>query len=225
MPTDNRRMKSVSHNPRSVLDTIWAFPPNRETLGGTAYFIVENSQNILIDCPSWTAEVQSFLEQQGGVHKLVLTHRQGMSPAILDIQNTFGTEVILQEQEAYLLPKVAVTSFQTSIELTSTIQVLWTPGHSPGSSCVYYQPQGVLFTGRHLLPDATGQLKPIRTAKTFHWLRQLRSVKLLLERFTPETLRYFCPGAHIGFLRQQRVIGDAYDQLQQLDLAALQQTD
>jgi glyoxylase-like metal-dependent hydrolase (beta-lactamase superfamily II) len=215
----------VSYSPRAVLDAIWAFSPNRETLGGTAYLIVENSQNILIDCPSWTTEIQSFLQQQGGVHSLILTHRQGISSAILDIQNAFGTEVIIQEQEAYLLPQIPVTTFQRSFELTPTVKVLWTPGYSPGSSCVYYQPQRVLFTGRHLLPDATGQPKPMRTAKTFHWRRQLHSVELLLERFTSQTLHYLCPGAHTGFLRQQRFIGDAYSHLEQLDLAALQHTE
>ena len=38
--------------PRSVSETIFAFPPNRETLGGTAYLLLEPSGNILIDCPA-----------------------------------------------------------------------------------------------------------------------------------------------------------------------------
>jgi hypothetical protein len=29
--------------PRPVFDTVFAFPPNRDTQGGTAYFIVDNS--------------------------------------------------------------------------------------------------------------------------------------------------------------------------------------
>ncbi|MGL5193174.1 MAG: MBL fold metallo-hydrolase, partial [Chroococcales cyanobacterium] len=39
--------------PRAVLDNIFAFSPNRETLGATAYLIVENNANILVDCPPW----------------------------------------------------------------------------------------------------------------------------------------------------------------------------
>jgi hypothetical protein len=46
-----------------VLENIYAFPPNRDTLGGTAYFIVENQANILIDAPPWNPTNQQFIEQ------------------------------------------------------------------------------------------------------------------------------------------------------------------
>jgi len=61
----------------------------------------------------------------------------------------------------------------------------------------------------------------LRTSKTFHWKRQIRSVKSLRDRFTPETLNYICPGANTGALRSQGVIDQAYHRLAQLDLAAL----
>jgi hypothetical protein len=65
---------------------------------------------------------------------------------------------------------------------------------------------------------------PLRTAKTFHWLRQIKSVELLRDRFTPETLQYICPGASTGFLRGKRAITQAYQRLARLDLGALLQT-
>ena len=61
---------------------------------------------------------------------------------------------------------------------------------------------------------------PLRTAKTFHWRRQLRSVAQLRDRFSPETLSLICPGASTGFLRGQRGIEAAYRQLAALDLQA-----
>jgi glyoxylase-like metal-dependent hydrolase (beta-lactamase superfamily II) len=233
----------MSKEPRAVLDSIWAFPPNRETFGGTAYFIVENSQNVpetvaknisenisqnvsqnvLIDCPSWDDNTQAFLQHQGGVQHLVITHRQGASPAAASIQNCFGCQVWVQEQEAYLLPDVAVTSFHQSIPITDNLQIFWTPGYSPGSACVFLAEQGVLFTGRHLLPDQQGSPKPLRTAKTFHWPRQIKSVRGILERFDDQSLRYLCPGANTGFLRHQRFIDHAYQKLEQLDLLQLSQ--
>jgi glyoxylase-like metal-dependent hydrolase (beta-lactamase superfamily II) len=237
----------LSKEPRAVLDSIWAFPPNRETFGGTAYFIVKNSdrfqnatqvtltsdgqndsqsdsrtvpQNVLIDCPSWDDNTQAFLQQHGGVRHLIITHRQGASPAAASIQHYFGCQVWVQEQEAYLLPDAAVTSVHRLVQMTDGIQILWTPGYSPGSVCVYDSQQGgVLFTGRHLLPDLHGNPKPLRTAKTFHWPRQLNSVCDLLTRFDNRSLRYLCPGANTGFLRQQRYIDDAYQKLAQLDLS------
>jgi glyoxylase-like metal-dependent hydrolase (beta-lactamase superfamily II) len=230
-----QELASMSKQPRPVLDSVWAFPPNRETFGGTAYLIVENSlsipqnvlnnvpNNILIDCPSWDDETQSFLAQQGGVQWLVLTHRQGMSSAVANIQERFGCQVLVQEQEAYLLPDVTVTAFSSGRSITPNIEVFWTPGYSPGSACAYYQPHGLLFTGRHLLPDTSGHPQPLRTAKTFHWPRQLKQVQQILERFDDDSLQYLCPGANTGFLRQQRLIDHAYTKLQQLDFHALRQ--
>lgn len=48
-----------SHNkpPRPILSRIFAFAPNRDSLGGTAYFIAQETGNILIDCPAWHASV------------------------------------------------------------------------------------------------------------------------------------------------------------------------
>lgn len=200
---------------------IYAFPPNRETLGATAYFIVEEA-NILVDCPAWNSTNQHFLQQQGGVQWLVLTHRGGIGRA-REIQQTFNCQILIQEQEAYLLPGLTVTAFQHTFTLTARSHTLWTPGHSPGSSCLYFHEfGGVLFTGRHLLPNPQGQLLPIKTAKTFHWPRQLRSVEKLFAEFTPETLQVICPGANTGFLRGQHLIHHGYEQLQQYqDLSQL----
>jgi glyoxylase-like metal-dependent hydrolase (beta-lactamase superfamily II) len=211
--------------PRIVFNTIHAFPPNRDTLGGTAYLIVENEGNILIDCPAFDQTTLDFLHSQGGVRYLFLTHRAAIGKTV-EIQKTFNCEILIQEQEAYLLPEVSVTTFGREFTIHSTFQLIWTPGHSPGSSCLYYSHEGgILFSGRHLVPNKQGHPVPLRTAKTFHWFRQIKSVKLLLERFTSETLHYICPGANTGFLRGKRAIDHAYQQLAELDLAALMQVE
>ncbi|HEY9643667.1 MAG TPA: MBL fold metallo-hydrolase [Coleofasciculaceae cyanobacterium] len=205
--------------PRPVFDTVLAFPPNREMLGGTAYFILENSGNILVDCPSWEPHNQAFLQEKG-VRWLFLTHR-GAIAKVKEIQQILDCQVLIQEQEAYLLPGVPVTTFQQEFELSPTSQAIWTPGHSPGSACLYYAGQGgVLFTGRHLLPNAQGEPLPLRIAKTFHWRRQIAQVQKLRDRFSPDTLSFICPGANTGFLRGQRAIDRAYERLSQLDLDA-----
>lgn len=203
--------------PRLILGTkdthpsgaIYAFPPNRETLGGTAYLIVEEVK-ILIDCPAWNPTNQAFLTEQGGIDWLVLTHRGGHAQ-VRDWQERFNCRVLVQEQEAYLLPGLSVTPFQEEFQLTPRTQAMWTSGHSPGSACLYYQGWGgVLFSGRHLLPTPQGQLAPIQTAKTFHWPRQLRSRDRLRQTFNPDTLQYICPGANIGFLRGNYYVESGY---------------
>ncbi len=214
------QQESVSPKPpRAVLEKILAFPPNRDTFGGTAYLIVRNEGNILLDCPAGNEINQKFLQASGGVRWLFITHRGGIGKTPELLQATFDCEVLIQEQEAYLLPGLRVTKFQQEFSISHDAQVIWTPGHSPGSSCLYYGIEGgVLFSGRHLLPNQLGEPLPLRTAKTFHWPRQIKSVQLLLERFTPETLQYICPGANTGFLRGKRVIDQAYQRLQRQSL-------
>jgi glyoxylase-like metal-dependent hydrolase (beta-lactamase superfamily II) len=202
----------LSDNKTPTTAKIYAFPPNRDTLGGTAYFIVEEA-TILVDCPAWNTTTHDFLRQQGGVQWLVLTHRGGIGKA-REIQQAFQCSILIQEQEAYLLPGLTVTPFQQTFTLTDHSRILWTPGHSPGSACLYFAGLGgVLFSGRHLLPTPEGQIGPIKTAKTFHWPRQIKSVHYLLNEFNPTTLETLCPGANIGFLRGQFPVQKGYEQI------------
>lgn len=191
-------------------------------MGGTAYLIQESTGNILVDCPAWDEGNQTFLSQQGGVRWLFLTHR-GSIGKVAAIQSALDCQVVIQEQEAYLLPEIQVTSFQNEMALSPQSQALWTPGHSPGSACLYHAAHGgILFSGRHLLPNQQAEPVPLRLSKTFHWPRQLKSVQRLLERFSPESLGHLCPGANTGFLRGERSIDQAYERLAALDLQALQ---
>ncbi len=222
-----RQTVTASKPPRLALkgedgcsaDAVFAFAPNRHTLGATSYLIVETDGNILVDCPAWDETNQAFLQAQG-VRWLVITHRGGMGN-VRAIQQALGCEVVIQEQEAYLLPGLSVTVFQAALSLNAHSRLIWTSGHSPGAACLYHQAWGgVLFSGRHLVPDRHGNPVPLRTAKTFHWLRQIRNVQTLVDQFTPSTLRFICPGANTGFLRGQPAIVDPYPKLLQLDLQA-----
>jgi glyoxylase-like metal-dependent hydrolase (beta-lactamase superfamily II) len=200
--------------PHLVLQNVFAFAPNRDTLGGTSYLIVSNSnsklaQNILIDAPAWNQTNREFIASQGGIQSVIVTHRGGLGQ-MATIAKDLVREVIIQEQEAYLLPDTPTITYhqthQISLATESTsanlLQIIWTPGHSPGSACIYYA--GMMFTGRHLLPDRQMNPQPLQTAKTFHWPRQLRSVKKLQELF-PQ-VQYLLPGASSGLLRGQGYI-------------------
>ena len=209
-------------SPRLVLPGVFAFAPNRDTLGATSYLIVDKSGNILLDCPAWNEANQEFLLAQGGIKSLVITHRGGIGKQVLQMQQTLNCQVILQEQEAYLLPEVKVGSFAENLTISTDLELIWTSGHSPGSSCLYWQQHGgVLFSGRHLLPKSPTAIAPLRTAKTFHWWRQLNSVAKLCDHFSAATLKYILPGANIGYLRGKGYIENAYEQLSAMDLTVL----
>lgn len=214
-------------NPRQVFETIFAFPPNRATLGGTAYLVQDasvpdkrhqSSVNVLVDCPAWTNQTVNFLELNGGVQWLVITHR-GAAGEAKQFQHHFQCAIVVQEQERYLLPGCEVQSFQETLSLTPLNNLIWTPGYSPGASCLHHRRYGgVLFSGRHLLPTQAGNPQPIRFSKTFHWPRQLHQVDCLRTQLNETTLHYICPGANTGFLRGNYAIANAYKALQSLDL-------
>ena len=210
--------------PRSILPGIFAFAPNKDTLGATAYFIVDKTDRVLIDCPLWHESHRDFVMSHGGAKQLIITHRGSIGKQLLQLRSDLNCEVIIQEQEAYLLPEVTVTSFRDNLTVNSELELIWTPGHSPGSSCVYWQQRGILFTGRHLLPKSVSEIAPLHTAKTFHWWRQLDSVAGLGDRFSADTLQYIIPGANTGYLRGQGYIDDAYQKLTQIDLARLKKS-
>ena len=203
-----------SKSPRLILPGIFAFTPNRDTLGATSYLIVDKIGNILLDCPAWNEGNQEFIQAQGGVSSLIITHRGSIGKSVLEMQKTLNCQVIMQEQESYLLPEVEVTPFAEQMAIGDNLELIWTCGHSPGSSCLYLsQEGGILFTGRHLLPKSKTEIAPLRTAKTFHWGRQLNSIKLLRDRFNADNLKYILPGANTGYLRGQGYIDNAYNQL------------
>lgn len=210
-------------NPKQIFDTVFAFPPNRDTLGGTAYLITPgdgHSQpgNILVDAPAWDETNQEFLQKQGGARWLFITHRANLGQAST-IRKALGCEIVIQEQEAYLLPATPNTSFCREFSFTEQAKAIWTPGYSPGAACLYYRSYGgVLFTGRHLLPNRQGNPEPLRFSKTFHWPRQLRTLHAIQRDFSPDTLAHLCPGANIGFLRGQPTIPYAYERLSQLNI-------
>ncbi|MEM6500769.1 MAG: MBL fold metallo-hydrolase [Cyanobacteria bacterium P01_C01_bin.89] len=235
--------------PQAAFESVFAFSPNRATLGGTSYLILGNRAdgvggttgepgpnlksgngdlsssdlslpgnglqesghpslylqgNCLIDCPPWDEGMAELLRERGGIDWFVITHRDGIATlkTVRDIQNAFNCRVIIQEQEAYLLPGLELNTFHRDLAIAADLQVIWTPGYSPGSSCVYLNRHGgILFSGRHLLPTPEGKLRPQRQPKTFHWPRQLQHVEALRSRFTAHTLQHCCPGANVGFVK------------------------
>ena len=229
MPQNSTKITASHGNtksPRLIMPGIFAFAPNRDTLGATSYLIVDKIGNILLDCPAWNEVNQEFLQSQGGIDSLVISHRGGIGKNVLQMQQALNCRVIVQEQDAYLLTEVEITSFNDNLQIDAELELIWTPGHSPGSACLYWQQQGgVLFTGRHLLPKSKTEIVPLKTAKTFHWWRQLNSIAKLRDRFNAETLKYILPGANTGYLRGIGYIENAYAQLQALDLTTLRSTE
>jgi hypothetical protein len=67
--------------PNLTPNSIFAFPPNRDTLGATSYFIATNEGNILIDSPALEQTNLDFLSLHGGVRWFFISHRGAIGKA------------------------------------------------------------------------------------------------------------------------------------------------
>lgn len=164
-----------------------------------------------------------FVHRLGGVSQIILTHRGGLSEQLPKIASALGCTVIVQEQEAYLVSQsIPRQTFHHEMTWEDGDRLFWTPGHSPGTCCYYHaQENGILFTGRHLIPNQDGEPSPLKTSKTFHWPRQLKHVQRLQTDFNSDSLHYILPGANLGRLRGAKYIEQAYEKLSYLRMDAL----
>ena len=63
-------------------------------------------------------------------------------------------------------PDVLLQGGETIASGTFNLQVVWTPGHSPGHICLYEPSQKVLFSGDHVLPVITPNISLTPTMTT-----------------------------------------------------------
>lgn len=214
--------------PREVRPGLWLFAPNRDTQGGSAWWLAHpgpaGSTGVLIDCPAWSEANLQFLQAQG-CGQVVLTGRQGHG-RIRRFQEALDWPVLVQEQEAYLLPGVRrLHGFAAAHDLAAGLQLLWTPGPTPGA-CVLLATaaaaaDSLLFCGRLLSPRAPGLVGPLRTSGSFHWRRWLESLERLRGWLPPQAPGWLASGAGLGALRGEVLVPQGRRVLEGLDLQVL----
>ena len=118
------------------------------------------------------------------------------------LQEHIGWPVLVQKQEAYLLPKVhSLQTFSDQHFTGSCLCLLWTPGPTPGN-CVAHisSPYNILFCGRLLTPLRPGKIGPLRNGRTFHWHPQLESLTRLRSWIPSDASPELALGAELGAL-------------------------
>ena len=214
--------------PRPVRSDLWLFAPNRDNQGGSAWFLEHSDRDLLIDVPALTEANLAFLQHRSRPGQIVLTGRDGHGRCRA-LQEALGWPVLVQEQEAFLLPGVkALETFALEHDLAPGLRLLWTPGPSPGA-CVLHavgaeaggaDHGGGLFCGRLLVPVAPGRLEPRRSRRTFHWPRQIASLRALRAWLPAGTPGWIASGAGLGALRGESLVGSGEALLADLEKQA-----
>ena len=143
--------------PQAVGPGLWLFAPSRDSQGGSSWLLeaeaLGSTGDVLVDCPGFSEANLTFLQQRTaavGPGTVVLTSRVGHGEC-RRFQEALGWQVLVQEQEAYLLPSVRRHTFSWEHQLAAGLNLLWTPGPSPGA-CVLHSRGGPsgdgLFCGR-----------------------------------------------------------------------------
>ncbi len=202
--------KQLNEYPLQVAENVWGFPANPDCRGGISWLLGGVSEPLLIDCPEVNSSTIDFLRERAGDKRgrILLTNREAHGRVKL-LQSELNWPVVIQEQEAYLLPGIKeVTTFEEELTISSEITLLWTPGPTPGSCIAYAKaPFNVLFCGRLLIPVAVGELSAVKTRRTFHWLRQKRSLEKLRNWISSDPLPLLASGAALGLLGGARLFG------------------
>ena len=83
--------------------------------------------------------------------RILLTHHHETHVAgVGDVVARFGAEVWVHEAEEALCRSLGLPvhrTFRDGERLAGELQAIHTPGHSPGHTAFFWEPQGVLFAG------------------------------------------------------------------------------
>ena len=212
--------------PQPVRPGLWLFAPNRDSQGGSAWLYEAADLDVLVDVPALTSANLHWLRHRSSQRRgwIVLSGRDSHGRCRA-LQTELGWPVLVQEQEAYLLPSVAdLTRFGAEHCLAPGLDLLWTPGPSPGC-CVLHARGGAagdgLFCGRLLVPLAPGRLGPLRRPGSFHWPRQLQSIERLRQWLPSGSPDWIASAAGLGALRGEKLVFDGAAHLAELDCEAL----
>jgi len=149
------------------------------SLQANCYFLIEANDLILID-PGDDASfiLEEIQRQRLNLKAIFATHGHfDHIGAVGEIQQSFNVPFYINEKDLFLVERLNETAKyflgynpyflppKNIKELNSkpfhisrfTFDVIFTPGHTPGSVCFYFQKEKLVFTGDTLFKDGVGR--------------------------------------------------------------------
>ncbi len=177
-------------------------------LQANCYFLIQDKDCIIIDAGDSADFILEEVSRQNlSVKAIVATHGHfDHVMAVGELQTSLDAPFYISSKDQFLLDRVAETAkhFLGHIPIVIPIkqskdlgegelqisnfkfQILATPGHTPGSICIYSKEESALFTGDTLFKDAIGRYDFSYSNKK----ELLTSINQLIELLPEETLVY-----------------------------------
>lgn len=155
---------------------------SESSFGALSYFVRRPQGNLLVDSPRFAAPLVGRIEGLGGVHTMLLTHRDDVADHA-KFRERFECRRVLHRDD--VSRGTAGIEYQPedqlAVDLAPDLLLIPVPGHTKGH-VVYLYREKYLFTGDHLAWDEeNGRLYAFRRACWYSWPAQIESMKRLLE--------------------------------------------
>ncbi len=160
-----------------------------------AYLLIVDCEALLIDAGPPADTIQEALEKNGASLRYVLlthTHFDHLT-GLRDLQMRLGVEALAHPEDISILEDMwpshlgdppEVRDLKGDVTLRSLrVNVMHTPGHTPGSVCYHVGAMKVLFTGDTLFAGNIG-----RTDLKFGNATRMKESLLKIMKLDPETL-------------------------------------
>lgn len=148
-----------------------------DSYGGKSYFVKHKDGNWMIDSPKFTRHLVEWIESQGGLSFIFLTHRDDVAQAG-DYAKQFKARRIIHQEDLDAEPdSEIVLEGIDEVKFGSDFIVIPQPGHTKGHCMLLYKNR-FLFTGDVFTADRNGNLA---TGKYcwYSWKIQNESLKRL----------------------------------------------